>query len=162
MSDLLTRMPAPYEPKRENRWVLRFPSELGINEWWAVETKRPSIKQNIVPIPFINTKTYVVGQFEWDAMDIKFRDVIGPSTSQAIMEWVRLHSESVTGRQGYASGYQKDLELEMLDPTGVAVEKWKLEQVTVGNVDFGSLNYDSDALVTISMSIQPSRCVLLY
>ena len=29
------------------------------------------------------------------------------------MEWVRLHSESVTGRQGYAAGYKKDIELEV-------------------------------------------------
>jgi hypothetical protein len=26
---------------------------------------------------------------------------------QAIMEWVRLHSESITGRQGYAAGYKE-------------------------------------------------------
>jgi hypothetical protein len=43
------------------------------------------------------------------------------------MEWVRLHAESVTGRMGYAAGYKKDVDLEMLDPTGVAVEKWILQ-----------------------------------
>ena len=34
MSDLLMKMPLPYEPKRKNRFLLRFPSELGIQEWW--------------------------------------------------------------------------------------------------------------------------------
>ena len=42
---------------------------------------------------------------------------------QALMEWFRLHAESVSGRMGYASGYKKDIELEMLDPTGVVIEK---------------------------------------
>jgi hypothetical protein len=57
---------------------------------------------------------------------VVFRDPIGPSATQAIMEWVRLHSES-TGRQGYAAGYKRPVELEMLDPTGVVVEKWLLD-----------------------------------
>jgi hypothetical protein len=43
------------------------------------------------------------------------------------MEWVRLCAESVTGRMGYAAGYKKNVDLEMLDPTGVVVEKWILE-----------------------------------
>jgi hypothetical protein len=46
---------------------------------------------------------------------VVFRDPIGPSATQAIMEWVRLHSESITGRQGYAAGYKRPVELEMLD-----------------------------------------------
>jgi hypothetical protein len=40
-------------------------------------------------------------------------------TASQFMEWVRLHSESITGRQGYAAGYKRPVELEMLDPTGV-------------------------------------------
>jgi hypothetical protein len=39
------------------------------------------------------------------------------------MEWVRLHSESISGRQGYAAGYKRPVELEMFDPTGVVIEK---------------------------------------
>jgi hypothetical protein len=30
------------------------------------------------------------------------------------MEWVRLHSESISGRQGYAAGYKRPVELKCL------------------------------------------------
>ena len=60
-------------------------------------------------IPFLNTETYVIGRFNWNPISVTFRDPIGPSATQALMEWVRLHSESVTGRQGYAAGYKKDV-----------------------------------------------------
>ena len=110
-----------YEPLRKNRWLLRFPADLGIQEWWCQSAKRPSIKQEGKAIPFLNTETYVVGRYTWDEIQVTLRDPIGPSASQAVMEWVRLHSESVTGRQGYAAGYKRDVELEMLDPTGVVV-----------------------------------------
>ena len=79
-----------------------------------------------VAIPFLNTETYVAGKFAWEEITVKFRDPIGPSASQAVMEWIRLCAESVTGRMGYAAGYKKNVDLEMLDPTGVVVEKWIL------------------------------------
>ena len=51
MADLLMKMPIPYEPKRQNRFILRFPSSLGINEWFVESSARPHIVINPVPIP---------------------------------------------------------------------------------------------------------------
>jgi hypothetical protein len=162
MADLLMKMPIPYEPKRMNRFILRFPSSLGINEWFVESTARPKIKINSVPIPFLNTSTYVAGRFEWDPISVKFRDPIGPSAAQALMEWVRLHAESVTGRMGYAAGYKKNVDLEMLDPTGVVVEKWILEGTFLTDVNFGELGYSQDGIATISASLRMDRCILVY
>ncbi len=93
MADLLMKMPIPYEPKRENRWILRFPSSLGINEWYVESASRPKLTINSKEIEFLNTSTFVAGRFKWDAISVKFRDPIGPSASQAIMEWIRLCAE---------------------------------------------------------------------
>jgi hypothetical protein len=162
MADLLMKMPIPYEPKRQNRFIVRFPSSLGINEWFVETAARPSIKIASVPIPFLNTETYVAGKFAWDPISVKFRDPIGPSAAQALMEWVRLHAESVTGRMGYAAGYKKDIDLEMLDPTGVVVEKWILYGTFLTDVNFGQLSYGSDTLADITASLRMDRCVLVY
>ena len=156
------KMPIPYEPKRQNRFILRFPSSLGINEWFVESASRPSIKINSTEIQFLNTSTFVSGRFKWDPISVKFRDPIGPSASQALMEWVRLHAESVTGRMGYASGYKQNLTLEMLDPTGVVVEKWILYGTFLTDVNFGSLSYATDALADITCSLRMDRCVLVY
>jgi hypothetical protein len=78
------------------------------------------------------------------------------------MEWVRLHAESVTGRMGYAAGYKKDIELEMLDPTGVVVEKWILQGTFLTNADFGSLDYSSEDIAEITVTLRPDRCILVY
>lgn len=162
MSDLLLKMPLNYEPLRKNRWLLRFPADLGIQEWWCASAKRPSIKQNATEIQFLNTSTYVVGRYTWDSIQVTLRDPIGPSASQAVMEWVRLHSESVTGRQGYAAGYKRDVELEMLDPTGVVVSKWILKNCMATAADFSDLNYSEDGLAEIQLTIQMDYCILAY
>jgi hypothetical protein len=78
------------------------------------------------------------------------------------MEWVRLHSESVTGRQGYAAGYKRDVELEMLDPTGVVVSKWILKNTMVTQADFGELDYSQDDLATINMTLRFDYAILAY
>jgi hypothetical protein len=78
------------------------------------------------------------------------------------MEWVRLHSESASGRQGYAAGYKRDVELEMLDPTGVVVSKWVLKNTMVTSADFGDLNYSQDDLATITMNLRFDYAILAY
>jgi hypothetical protein len=162
MADLLMRMPIPYEPKKQNRFILRFPSPLGIQEWFVKSSSRPKISQEETEIQFLNTSTWVIGRFTWDTIDVTFRDPIGPSAAQALMEWVRLHSESVTGRQGYAAGYKKDIELELLDPTGVVVEKWILQGTFLSDLDFQNLDYSRDDLSTIQATLRMDRCILVY
>ena len=162
MADLLMRMPVPYEPLRKNRFIFRFPDELGIQEWWVSTGSRPKYTSSEVEIPFLNTSTFVAGRFTWDSISVEFRDPIGPSATQALMEWVRLHSESVTGRQGYAAGYKKDVELEMLDPTGVVVQKWILQGTQINDADFGSLGYSDNELATISVTFRFDRAINVF
>jgi len=161
MADLLMKMPIPYEPKRKNRFIMSF-NDLGINEWYVESTSRPSLTIGSTAIDFLNTKTYVAGKYEWGEISVTFRDPIGPSASQALMEWVRLHAESVTGRMGYAAGYKRDIFLSLLDPTGVVIEKWVLKNTFLTKVDFQGLSYSEDGLVTIQASLRPDYCVLLY
>ena len=162
MADLLMKIPVPYEPKRKNRFIIRFPSSLGINEWYVTSAARPSAKITPTEIPFLNTSTYVAGRFVWNEIKVTFKDPIGPSASQALMEWFRLHAESVTGRMGYAAGYKKDVELEMLDPTGVVVEKWILQGTFLTDLNFGDLDYSRDDLATIDASLRMDRCIQVY
>lgn len=162
MSDLLIKAPIEYELLRKNRFLLRFPSDLGIQEWWVDSGSRPHFSQTSTDIHFLNTQTYVIGKYKWETMSFTLRDPIGPSASQAVMEWVRLHSESITGRQGYACAYKRDLILEMLDPTGTAISQWIIKSAMITDVNFGDLNYSSDDLATIEMTIQPAYCILSF
>lgn len=159
MSDLLIKAPITYELLRKNRFILRFPSDLGIQEWWVVNCSRPSMTQNAVEIPFLNTSNWVVGRYQWDDINVTLRDPIGPSASQAVMEWVRLHSESVTGRQGYAVAYKRDLILEMLDPTGTVISQWIIKEAMITSVKFSELDYSGDDVATIDLTLKPFYCI---
>lgn len=162
MSDMLSKMPLPFEPKKKNRWLLRFPSDIGIQEFSLMSAARPKYTSESIAVPFLNSETYVLGSFKWEPIQVVLRDAIGPSTTQAVMEWIRLHSETATGRQGYAVGYKKNIEIEMLDPTGVCIEKWVLEGTWITASDFGDLSMDDDGIATITLDLQYDRAIHLY
>jgi len=159
-NEMVRGIPFEYEPKRVNRFFAEFADDLGIEVWKVQKFKRPSMKINSVEIPFMNEKNYVSGRYFWDTMSITFLDPIGPSSSQQLMEWVRLHAESLTGRMGYKAGYAKNILLKALDPAGIEVEKWFLEQCMITSIDFGENDYGTDDLTNIVLEIQPYRCIL--
>lgn len=164
MADLILDAPIQYEPLKKNRWVLRFPNDIGVKPFMLKSVDSPKVQNTSVEIPFMNTSTFVKGRTVWQTMGVVIRDFIAPASRQALIEWFRLHHESVTGRDGYAVGYKKNIELELLDPTGVTVSKWLCENcMIVDQVDFGGmLEYSDDAIIELSFTIQPDRCILLF
>jgi hypothetical protein len=160
MADMFRSVPIEQEPKRKNRFVLEFPTELGIQSTLVQTSGKPSLTINSTEIPYMNTSTWVAGRYVWGTLDIEFLDVIGPSTTQKIMEWVRLHAESSTGRMGCAIGYKKNLVLKALDPTGVEVEKWTLIGCFITSATFDDNDYSTDDITKVKITVQPDRCLL--
>lgn len=160
MAVMFRPSPVDQEPKKKNRFVLEFPSELGIESYNVQTSGKPSMEIGSVEIPYMNTSTWVAGRYKWSSIDIEFIDVIGPSTTQKVTEWLRLHAESATGRMGYAVGYKKNLVLKALDPVGVEVEKWTLIGCFITNSSYGDYDYSAEDLSTVKITVQPDRCLL--
>ncbi len=79
------------------------------------------------------------------------------------MEWVRLHHESVTGRDGYSDFYKKDLTVNILGPVGDVVSEWIIKGALITDASFGDYSWDSpDTAIEISMTVQPDYCVLNF
>ena len=109
MPDLLDPseiMFTPFEPKTKNRYVMYIE---GIPSYLIKAANRPSIQFDTIELDHINVKRYVKGKGAWQTIDITLYDPVVPSAAQAVMEWVRLSHESVTGRDGYSDFYKKDL-----------------------------------------------------
>ena len=85
----------PFEPKTKNRFVMYIE---GIPSYFVKTMARPSITFEEIALNHINTVRYVKGRGTWETIEVSLYDPIVPSGAQAVMEWVRLHKESVTGR----------------------------------------------------------------
>ena len=156
VSDML---PNKFEPKRQFRWVLAIE---GIDAFIVKTATRPNISIEETPIPFINHTRYIAGKSTFETLSVTMHDPIAPSGAQQVMEWVRTHFESVSGRAGYADFYKRDIQLKMLDPIGTVVELWDIKGAFLTAADFGSLAYDANDPAEISLTIQYDNCVLQY
>jgi hypothetical protein len=157
--DVTSMIPNKFEPKRVNRWILMIE---GIDAYIVKSTSRPSITTEATPIHFINSRRYVAGLSAFGTMEIKLHDPIAPSGAQQVMEWIRTHFESVSGRAGYADFYKRDLQLKLLDPVGTVVELWDIKGALITEAKFGDLKYDGGEPIEISLTIQMDNAVLQF
>ena len=152
-------LPNKFEPKRQFRWVLAIE---GIDAFIVKTAARPNISIEEVEIPFINHRRYIAGKASFETMSVTLHDPIAPSGAQQVMEWVRTHFESVSGRAGYADFYKRDVQLKMLDPIGTVVELWDIKGAFIKSATFGSLDYSSDDIMMIDLTLAFDNCVLQF
>ena len=149
----------PFEPKLKNRFVMSID---GIPAYLIKTANRPSITFEEVELNHMNVKRYVKGKASWETLEFTLYDPVVPSGAQAIMEWVRLHHESVTGRDGYSDFYKKDVDIQVLGPVGDIVETWKLKGAFITAANFNDLDFASSDPIDISVTLRYDYCILEF
>ena len=145
---------ARYEPKRMNRFLITFPKHFNIPQWVVSETSRPNMtikSKKILGFEFLK-------KIIWADMQIIMTDPIGPSTSQSIMDLI--HKSLYEKKQIIKDKFY--LKLEMLDPTGVVVERWDFSDCEFKSIDFGELSYQNDNMVKITLVIKLGKVILEF
>jgi len=149
-----------FEPKVENRFFMQIN---GIPSFMIKGMTAVGFDQGEIKLNHINIYRKIKGRLSWNDLTLTLFDPITPSGSQAVMEWVRLHHESVTGRNGYSDFYKKDLTIGVLGPVGDVVSQWVVKGAFIKSADFGGYNWDTDAnAVNITMAIGMDYMVLNY
>jgi hypothetical protein len=149
-----------YEPKQANRFILYvdgFPSYL------IKQMSSFNIENGEVILNHINVDRKIKGKSKWSDVTLNLYDPITPSGAQAVMEWVRLHHESVTGRDGYSDFYKKDLVLNVLGPVGDVVSEWVLKGAFIKTATFPEFNWSTEnTAVELQMALGIDYAVLNF
>lgn len=157
--DVTSMLPNKFEPKRKNRWVLMIE---GIDAFIMKSTARPTVTTDEVEVPFVNARRYLAGLTKFNTIAVALHDPIAPSGAQQVMEWIRLHFESVSGRSGYADFYKRDVQLKLLDPVGTVIELWDIKGAFITEANFGELTYDDGTPTEISLTLRFDNAVLQF
>ena len=148
-----------FEPKLQNRFLMKID---GIPAYLIKKIARPSITFNEVVLDHINVKRKIKGKANWENISCELYDPVTPSGAQAVMEWVRLSHESVTGRDGYSDFYKKNIDIETLGPVGDVVENWRLMGTYCQSAAFGDMDWTSDAPANITINLVMDYAILNY
>ena len=149
----------PFEPKLKNRFVMSID---GIPAYLIKTTGRPSISFEEVELNHLNVKRFVKGKATWETIEMTLYDPVVPSAAQAVMEWVRLAHESVTGRDGYSDFYKKDVLIKVLGPVGDVVEQWTLKGAFIQAANFNDLDFSSSDPAEISVTLRYDYAILEF
>ena len=148
-----------FEPKLKNRFIMEID---GIPAYLIKTMNRPQIAFETVELHHMNIVRYVKGKGQWQTLDITLYDPIVPSGAQAVMEWVRLGHESVTGRNGYSDFYKKDIDFNVLGPVGDKIEQWTLKGAYIENANFGDMDFASSDAVEITLTLRYDYAILQF
>ena len=148
-----------FEPKLKNRFVMFID---GIPAFLIRQANKPNITFSDVILDHINVKRKIKGKANWEDVTCTLYDPVTPSGAQAVMEWVRLSHESVTGRDGYSDFYKKDIRFNALGPVGDVVEEWILKGAYCHAADFGEADWSSSDPSDITLTIRMDYAILNY
>ena len=149
----------PFEPKLKNRFLMQID---GVPAYLIKTANRPQVTFDEVELNHMNVKRYVKGKAAWQTIDITMYDPVVPSAAQAVMEWIRLSHESVTGRDGYSDFYKKDVTFNVLGPVGDVVEEWILKGTWNQDATFGDFDFASSDPVDISLTLRYDYAILEF
>ena len=142
-----------FEPKQANRFILYID---GVPSYIIKGVNAVTVTQGEVVLNHINVYRKVKGKTKWSDLTLTLFDPITPSGAQAVMEWVRLHHESVTGRDGYSDFYKKDITVNVLGPVGDIISEWIIKGAFIKSAKFGDYSWDEDATaqeLTVNLEI---------
>jgi hypothetical protein len=160
------------EPKRIYRWVMRFNinNKNNIDEWLVKSVSRPTWNLSETPHSFINHTFYYPGRIEYDEISVQLVDAITPNAAVNMQNLLAL-SGYVTPdnvQLGQPDGYQTiskagwgaegaglgAVEIVQMDPEGASIETWKLYNTWIKSCNLNELNYESDDLLNIDLTLR--------
>jgi hypothetical protein len=152
-------LPAKFTPTFKRHFVFAIE---GIDAFLIKTASKPEMKTEEQTIHWINSKRYVAGVTTFEPINVTLHDPQAPSAAQQVMEWVRLHYESVSGRAGYADFYKRDIQFKQLDPVGTVIQLWDIKGAFITSAKFGEVTYEGSDMMEIALTLRYDNAVMQY
>ena len=149
-----------FEPKVKNRFIMYVD---GIPSYTIKKIGAVEVTMDEITLNHINVYRKIKGKAKWGSIDMTLFDPITPSGAQSVMEWVRLHHESVTGRDGYSDFYKKDVTINVLGPVGDIVSECIIKGAFITKANFGDYSWDDESTAQeLSVTLAMDYCILNF
>lgn len=158
---------AGVEPKRNFRFKVQI---TGIQQgkdvlWWAKTVSTPSFEVSEVEHNFLDNKFYFPGRVSWNEVSLTLVDPISIDAVQITNDLLINSGYSIKDEQSAvtpktlsknkATGTAlQSIIISILNADGTAIEVWTLNNPFIKSAKYGDLDYSSDDLRTIEMSIR--------
>ena len=142
----------------------------GVPQWMLKTATKPNFTITESSHSFLGHTFYHPGRVEWQPIDVTLGDPVQPDASATMMNMLRQMGydypdglDYANGRDGRGpTGISKkravaamgETKITQLNADGEELESWKLINPFITKAEFGSLDYSSDEMVDVSISIR--------
>ena len=161
------------EPKKAYNWVMTFN---GVPQWMLKTASKPNFSVTESSHSFLGHTFYHPGRVEWQPIDITLGDPVQPDAAASMMNLLRQMGYDYPDGLAYADGKKGrgptgiskkravqamgETKITQLNAEGEALEEWRLINPFITKAEFGSLDYSSDEMVDVSISIRYDYAVM--
>jgi hypothetical protein len=131
----------------------------------VVDINRPQISFEEITLPVYNSTLYLAGRHSWTELTVNLRDDAQGSVSKIVGQQIQKQLDMVE-QASAATGqdYKFQTNIEILDGgNGTAVpqvlETWECYGCYLKTANYGSLNYGSNEVATIALTIRYDNAV---
>jgi len=175
------------DPKRAYRWLVIFPNMPNGATWYAKKVKKPKINVSKTEHQYLNHTFKYPGRVTWDDVTCTLVDPVSPDAAHHLAATIqgsgylvpRTFNDVTTISKARANEMLGEVQIiqidESIDPQGVRlrgsaakpisggflVEAWTLKNAWLMDVDFGELDYESDELTQIQLTLAYDYATLL-
>ena len=169
-------------PKRNHRFLVEI-TELGKGNgmagqsviWWAKTVSSPSFSVTSVTHSFLDNEFHFPGRVQWKEVTMQLVDPVSPDAVSLTNQMINDFGYVVKNRQNLDPASQPnpqvpgspvtfdrkrtgsaigDFLIQILDEDGRTLEKWTLHNAFPTDIKYGDMDYTSDELRTIDMTVK--------
>ncbi len=131
----------------------------------VMDINRPQISFEEITLPIYNSTLYLAGKHSWNELTVNLRDDASGSVSKLVGQQVQKQLDMVE-QASAATGqdYKFQTNIEILDggngtATPIVLETWECYGCYLKTANYGSLNYGSNEVATIALTIRYDNAV---
>lgn len=159
------------EPKRKFRYLLYF---AGMPQFMAKSVSKPSFQVASTQHSFLQHNFNFPGRITWQDVSLTLVDPIQPDATRTLYEMIKTAGYVLPPdvlNQGGTATITKEAMAAMLNPVRIdtigaggadnIIESWALNNVQISSVNFDTLDYSSDELLNIQITLKYDWAELL-
>jgi hypothetical protein len=156
---------AQTEPKRKFRYLLYF---AGAPQFLAKTVSKPSFQVGTTTHNFLQHQFHFPGRVTWQDVQMTLVDPIQPDSTATLYEILRASGYvlppdvmdtgglKTVSKKAMVTSLDNHIDIETIGPGGAdeVIESWRLNNPLITSVNFDTLDYSTDELLNIQITIK--------
>lgn len=131
----------------------------------VIDCARPQVQFQEITLPVYNSTLYLAGKHQWQPLSVNIRDDASGSVAKAVGQQLQKQLDFVE-QASAATGqdYKFQTNIQILDggngtAAPVVLETWELYGCFVQSANYNTLNYGTNDVVTIALSLRYDNAI---